>query len=174
MKREEYRKFQWLASVCIAVFILSFAVCLLAFNRSVYRLSSTDYRNGVTVEISKAEAELYYGQIADSYCRFFTGKYRIAGYELSDENVHQLNRLKVLPVRMDFIHCIAGWDDIQFSQALAQAGDDAVFLWKCRRRVSGGAFDAADRDIKKRGLCRTSEYDIPWRLWLFFFRRCAV
>lgn len=73
MKREEYRKFQWLASVCIAVFILSFAVCLLAFNRSVYRLSSTDYRNGVTVEISKAEAELYYGQIADSYCRFFTG-----------------------------------------------------------------------------------------------------
>ena len=88
MKREEYRKFQWLASVCIAVFILSFAVCLLAFNRSVYRLSSTDYRNGVTVEISKAEAELYYGQIADSYCRFFTGKYRIAGYELSDENVH--------------------------------------------------------------------------------------
>ena len=63
-------------------------------NRSVYRLSSTDYRNGVTVEISKAEAELYYGQIADSYCRFFTGKYRIAGYELSDENVHQLNRLK--------------------------------------------------------------------------------
>ena len=94
MKREEYRKFQWLASVCIAVFILSFAVCLLAFNRSVYRLSSTDYRNGATVEISKAEAELYYGQIADSYCRFFTGKYRIAGYELSDENVHQLNRLK--------------------------------------------------------------------------------
>lgn len=73
---------------------MSFAVCLLAFNRSVYRLSSTDYRNGVTVEISKAEAELYYGQIADSYCRFFTGKYRIAGYELSDENVHQLNRLK--------------------------------------------------------------------------------
>ena len=72
---------------------------------------------------------------------------------------------------MDFNHCIAGWDDIQFSQALAQAGDDAVFLWKCRRRVSGGAFDAADRDIKKRGLCRTSEYDIPWRLWLFFFRR---
>lgn len=70
MKREEYRKFQWLASVCIAVFILSFAVCLLAFNRSVYRLSSTDYRNGATVEISKAEAELYYGQIADSYCRF--------------------------------------------------------------------------------------------------------
>ena len=81
---------------------------------------------------------------------------------------------RVLPVRMDFVHCIAGWDDIQFSQALAQAGDDAVFLWKCRRRVSGGAFDVADRDIKKRGLCRTSEYDIPWRLWLFFFRRCAV
>lgn len=50
---------------------------------------------------------------------------------------------------MDFNHCIAGWDDIQFSQALAQAGDDAMFLWKCRRRVSGGAFDAADRDIKR-------------------------
>lgn len=50
---------------------------------------------------------------------------------------------------MDFNHCIAGWDDIQFSQALAQAGDDAMFLWKCRRRVSGGAFDVADRDIKR-------------------------
>ena len=103
MKREEYRKFQWLASVCIAVFILSFAVCLLAFNRSVYRLSSTDYRNGVTVEISKAEAELYYGQIADSYCRFFTGKYRIAGYELSDENVHQLNRLNLYLCQFPFL-----------------------------------------------------------------------
>ena len=57
-------------------------------------MSAVDYRNGATVEISKAEAELYYGQIADSYCRFFTGKYRIAGYELSETNVHQLNRLK--------------------------------------------------------------------------------
>ena len=27
-----------------------------------------------------------------------------------------------------FIPCIAGWDDIQFSQALAQAGDDAVIF----------------------------------------------
>lgn len=94
MKREEYRKFQWLASVYIAVFIMSFAICLLAFNRSVYRMSAVDYRNGATVEISKAEAELYYGQIADSYCRFFTGRYRIAGYELSETNVRQLNRLK--------------------------------------------------------------------------------
>lgn len=94
MNREEYRKFQWIASICVAIFIVSFGIVLLAFNRSVYRLSVCDYQENGVVEITKAEAELYYGQIADSFCNFFTGKYRVAGYTLSDTNVHQLNRLK--------------------------------------------------------------------------------
>lgn len=94
MNREEYKKFQWIASICIAVFILCFGVVLLAFNRNVYRLSLPDYMEQEGTTVSKAEAELYYGQIADSYCSFFKGKYDVAGYTLSDINVHQLNRLK--------------------------------------------------------------------------------
>lgn len=94
MNRQEYRRFLWIASVSIAVFIVSFAICLLAYNRSVYRVCTADFDTGEAVEMSGAEAALYYDQIADSYCSFFKGGYTVAGYELSQANIHQLNRLK--------------------------------------------------------------------------------
>ncbi len=75
---------------------------------------------------------------------------------------------------MDFINYFIGRNGIQFPQAVAQAGDDAVLLWQCRWRVSGRTVDAADRDIKKRGLRRTAQHDIPGRLQLFLNRGCAV
>lgn len=94
MNREEYRRFQWIASICISVFIVCFGIVLLAFNRWVYRATGMNSQTEEGVAFTQAEAELYYEQIADSYCSFFKGRYDVAGYTLSDTNIHQLNRLK--------------------------------------------------------------------------------
>ena len=94
MKTEDYRKFQVIASICIAVFIASFGICLLSFNRGVYKRSAEDYYEGNTIAITKAEATLYYEQIADSFCSFFKSGYDVGGYTLTDTNIRRLNRLK--------------------------------------------------------------------------------
>ena len=94
MNREEYRRFRWIASICISVFIVCFGIVLLAFNRWVYHATGTNTQTEDGVTVTQAEADLYYGQIADSYCSFFKGRYDVAGYTLTDTNIHQLNRLK--------------------------------------------------------------------------------
>lgn len=94
MNREEYRRFRWMASICISVFIVCFGIVLLAFNRWVYHASGTNTQTEDGVTFTQAEADLYYEQIADSYCSFFKGRYDVAGYTLTDTNIHQLNRLK--------------------------------------------------------------------------------
>lgn len=94
MNREEYRRFRWIASICISVFIVCFGIVLLAFNRWVYHATGTNTQTEDGVTFTQAEADLYYGQISDSYCSFFKGRYDVAGYTLTDTNIHQLNRLK--------------------------------------------------------------------------------
>ena len=94
MNREEYRRFRWIASICISVFIVCFGIVLLAFNRWGYHATGTNTQTEDGVTFTQAEADLYYGQIADSYCSFFKGRYDVAGYTLTDTNIHQLNRLK--------------------------------------------------------------------------------
>lgn len=94
MNQEYYRRLQWIASLCIAVFIVHFALCMLVMNRSVYKHTKADYAQTGTVAISKAEAELYYEQVADSFSSFFKGDYEIAGYSLTETNKKQLNTLK--------------------------------------------------------------------------------
>lgn len=83
-----------MASICISVFIVCFGIVLLAFNRWVYHASGTNTQTEDGVTFTQAEADLYYEQIADSYCSFFKGRYDVAGYTLTDTNIHQLNRLK--------------------------------------------------------------------------------
>ncbi len=94
MNQDYYRRFQWIASVCVALFIVHFALCMLAMNRSVYKYTGADYAQTGTATISKAEADLYYEQVADSFSSFFKGDYEIAGYSLTQENVEKLNTLK--------------------------------------------------------------------------------
>ena len=94
MNREEYRRFRWIASICISGFIVCFGIVLLSFNRWVYHATGTNTQTEDGVTFTQAEADLYYGQIADSYCSFFKGRYDVAGYTLTDTNIHQLNRLK--------------------------------------------------------------------------------
>ena len=83
-----------MASICISVFIVCFGIVLLAFNRWVYHATGTNTRTEDGVTFTQAEADLYYEQIADSYCSVFKGRYDVAGYTLTDTNIHQLNRLK--------------------------------------------------------------------------------
>lgn len=81
-KKYNFRKYQWMASISVALFIVSFAFCLTAMNRSVY----TKYSN--------PEEQLYYEQIADSFCTFFGKGYTVSGYEVSSYNTDRLNSLK--------------------------------------------------------------------------------
>lgn len=94
MNHENYKRYQWIASFCVAVFIVHFAICLLAMNRSIYRNTEHDISGTKAATISKTEAELYYNQMADSFSSFFQRDYKIAGYSLTEYNVNQLNRLK--------------------------------------------------------------------------------
>lgn len=94
MNQEYYRRLQWIASLCVAVFLVHFALCMLAMNRSVYRHTKADYAQTGTAAISKAEADLYYEQVADSFSSFFKRDYEIAGYSLTEDNVNKLNTLK--------------------------------------------------------------------------------
>lgn len=47
-----------------------------------------------TMEPSDIQAEIFYSQLSDSFNTFFKGDYTITGYELTDHNVKNLNRLK--------------------------------------------------------------------------------
>ena len=136
MNHEKYRRYQWIASFCIAVFIVHFAICLLAMNRSVYRNTKMDTKQTQTTTISKPEAELYYEQIADSFSSFFRGDYKIAGYSLTDYNKEQLNTLK-------------GYYRFAWIVSVLSFGAGAYcffFLWKRRETMplvygsAGGAF----------------------------------
>lgn len=101
MNQESYRRYQWLASFAIACFIVNFALCLLPYNRSVYKqtakqLDAADKQEGAdsSMEVSGAEATLYFEQLADDFCSYFKSEYEVAGYTLSQANVDALNHIK--------------------------------------------------------------------------------
>lgn len=94
MKGYSFRVYQWIASICVAVFIVNFALCMTAMNKSVYKNSDTECSEEALVSLSKAEATLYYEQIQESFCSFFKNKYEVSGYEISGANTAQLNSLK--------------------------------------------------------------------------------
>lgn len=71
------------------LFIVSFALCLLVMNRSVYRRCAEDNEN-----ITRFEAELNYEQLADDFAAFFKSDYELPGYEILDVNKNRLNDMK--------------------------------------------------------------------------------
>ena len=87
---DKYKKYQIIASICVMLFIVNFALCLLVMNRSVYKKCVVDNEN-----ITSFEAELNYEQLADEFSSFFNSNYELPGYEISSENVDRLNDMKV-------------------------------------------------------------------------------
>lgn len=83
---DRYKMYQFIASLCVALFITNFALCLLVMNRGVFR----EYVD------SEFEKELIYDQLAGQFSSFFEGDYELAGYELSKENIENLGKLKTV------------------------------------------------------------------------------
>ena len=100
---DKYRKYEIAATICVAIFIVSFSLCLLVSNRSVYGLCYDKYYEGLTeiygdnIEdkaLSPLEAKQNYEQIADGFSSFFKSDYSGVSYKLSERNIKLLNRLK--------------------------------------------------------------------------------
>lgn len=104
----KYRKYQYIATFGVAFFIVSFALCLLVMNRSVFERCVQDYEarfpmgnegtqehaSEAVVTMSAFEMQLVYEQVADSFSSFWGRTYPVTGYEISSKNVDRLNRLK--------------------------------------------------------------------------------
>lgn len=87
---DRYKKHQIIASVCVTLFVISFSLCLLVMNRSVFKKCAVNNET-----ITSAEAILNYEQLADDFEAFFNKKYNVSGYDILGENVEKLNNLKV-------------------------------------------------------------------------------
>lgn len=105
---DKYKKYQYTATFGVAFFIVSFALCLLVMNRSVFERCVKDYEArfpvgsenlqshspDAVVMMSAFEMQLVYEQVADSFSSFWGRTYPVVGYEISSQNVDRLNRLK--------------------------------------------------------------------------------
>ena len=104
---DKYKKYECMASVCVAVFILSAALCILVMNRNVFTLclhnadgmyaTVTDARDSDAadgVAMSEFEIQMNYQQLADDFSSFWGKDYEISGYEITTANKDRLNDLK--------------------------------------------------------------------------------
>lgn len=92
----KYRKYVYLATICVAVFIVSASLCILVRTSAVYDLA-LDKSNAVqtgAATMSDFEMKLSYEQLADDFSGFFTRSYEVSGYEVSSTNSERLNMLK--------------------------------------------------------------------------------
>ena len=96
---EKFKKYQVLASLFVALFVVNFSFVLTCMNKRVfnsieysYQPSKEDELNGY--ELSDFQAEIIYSQLVDGFTSFFDDGYEIAGYKLSQPNTDKLNQLK--------------------------------------------------------------------------------
>ncbi len=108
----KYRKHQIIASIWIAIFIVSFSLCLTVLNRSVYRhnietagedfykdymkFKTTTMQVGdkINYDITIYEMEMDYKYLAEDFSSFFKIKYDSMDYKLKADNIERLNDLK--------------------------------------------------------------------------------
>ncbi len=98
-----YTFYQIIASFCVAIFIVSTALILMCFNRSIYSRCYEDYYNNQTEAkaemgdmLSAFEAQLNYEHLADDFTGFFENEYEFSGYDILDTNVARLKELKFI------------------------------------------------------------------------------
>ena len=94
-----FNGYQICATFSIAIFIVSFSICILSLDRHGYRisvdnyyktLSDTDYASG---ELTKGQLKLCYDILADKVTGFRSQDYQIPGYEVSAVNTDRLKAL---------------------------------------------------------------------------------
>lgn len=116
---DRYRKISFWATVCVALFIVNFAFCILCMNKTVYEKcfeSSVAKESSDSGEISEGTSEEASGEVSaeasggviledfekkanfeklsEDFKKFFKGKYELIGYELDKHNVDRLNHIK--------------------------------------------------------------------------------
>ena len=111
---ERYRKISFIASLCVALFIINFAFCILCMNKAVYERCFENYvadvnvEEDLTLDVSTAtdtdadysvrledfERKANFEKLSEDFKAFFKGKYELIGYELDEHNVDRLNHIK--------------------------------------------------------------------------------
>ena len=114
MVMERYRKISFIASLCVALFIINFAFCILCMNKAVYERCFENYvadvnvEEDLTLDVSTAtdtdadysvrledfERKANFEKLSEDFKAFFKGKYELIGYELDEHNVDRLNHIK--------------------------------------------------------------------------------
>lgn len=98
---EKYRKYEIMATIAVAIFIVCFSLCILVMDRHVYNWCYEDYEKTLTASdieekpLSSFEAEQNYKQLADGFSNFFKSDYSDTSYGITDANVKRLNKLKL-------------------------------------------------------------------------------
>ncbi len=108
-----HRRYQLLATICIGIFIVCFAVIMTAWNRTIYEKcieQATDkfyveyvtkgYTTGTIAtqynkELIRLELVLNYDKLADDFSNYFADEYEIPNNTLLENNTEGLNAIKV-------------------------------------------------------------------------------
>ncbi len=108
----KYKKHQFFASIWVAIFIVSFSLCLMVMNRSVYSKSlgemdtiflenylefksiSKQIDDRINRDITTYEMEMDYRYLAEDFSSFFKIKYDSMDYDIKPDNIDKLNSLK--------------------------------------------------------------------------------
>ena len=91
---------QVIASICVAVFIVDFAFCLMCGSKFVYnRIYMQEGVQLMTEDdedepLTDFEAQVIFSQLSDDFTTFFKSDYDIAGYELTQDNLRFLKEMK--------------------------------------------------------------------------------
>lgn len=103
----KFNRYQICATLCIAIFIVSFSICVLSRDRHGYRISidnyydtigDSDYASG---ELTKGQLKLCYDILADEVTSFKGSDYSVPGYSISAVNIDRLRAVNKV--------CRAAW-----------------------------------------------------------------
>lgn len=93
----DYKKCGRVASICVALFIISAAFLILVFDNWIYNNCIKGYTpSQESVELSTFEMEMNHKQLNDSFTKFFKKECKIAGYDISSANQNKLRKIKRL------------------------------------------------------------------------------
>lgn len=92
----KYKKYEFLATICVMAFILSMALVVLTKNKSIYTftLNHSSVSQTEVSGMSDFELKVGYEQLADDFSSFWKKGYEVSGYTIAKANVYKLNALK--------------------------------------------------------------------------------
>ena len=161
---DRYRKISFWATVCVALFIINFAFCILCMNKTVYEKC---FESSVAKESSDSgdviledfEKKANFEKLSDDFKKFFKGKYELIGYELDKHNVDRLNHIKwfyrlawivSIATLYGMVHCFIILSKRRMFMPFVYGGVFAAFLTSLNALIfmrSGREFFSAARDM---------------------------